>query len=541
MGIRSRPMTCALTACLTLGLLGGCSADPGQEGAPSTGAVGTPAPEDDPAGSADAGAAATSTEEPPRSREWPELPTVEAADLPGWDTSTISDQDAQVHLVVPRLAGDPGFSGELVAEAEARAQAFRDDYQVGTDADPDMIARPFLTGQWRLVAASEEIVGIETETFLNAGASTQTSWTLEWYQPGTGTRLEPWDLVRAERRGEVVDLVTAELAQEIDGFEADRARTLLDEGKVRLGFSADGELFVGFDAYEVAPGSDGGPAVVLAQPVDDGWLTQAGQAARRATTDPRPEAVPLRDVQPEGTAAPGPTSGEEPTQEPTEEPTQQPGPSPAPAPSQPQGDVDCAVESCVALTFDDGPSGSLTPRLLDILSADGAVATFYVTGGQVSANPSIVARQVREGHQVGNHTWSHPSLPNLGPAGVRDELARTNQAIAAATGSAPTTLRPPYGATDETVRAAAAAEGLAQVTWDVDTRDWEHRDPARTLEAVKKTTRRGSIILMHDVHETTIQAVPDVVAWLRSQGYRLVTVDQLVGRLQPGQTVSRRG
>ncbi|MFX0537886.1 polysaccharide deacetylase family protein [Ornithinimicrobium sp. Y1847] len=535
MGIRNRRLTTrALAACLALTMLAGCSGGADRQAETGIGDRGSTATVPPPATDQQE---ATATAEPPTPRDWPELPDVDSSGLPGLDIATVSDQDAQIHLVVPRLAGHPALSGSLLAAAEERAEEFRADYAV--DGDAGMTATPFITGQWRLVAASKDILGVETETYVNAGASSQTAWTVDWYQPRTGTLLEPWDLVEEDHRVGVMDVVVTELEAEVQGFDEERAREFLRDGRVRLGFDGDGRLFVGFDEYAVAPGSESGPSVVLGQAVEEGWLSELGEQARRATMDLDASAVP---EQPAGSGSDAGADNDEPTHVPTAETTQEPSPSPTAAPVSPSaGDVNCAVERCVALTFDDGPSSGLTPRLLDILSAEGVAATFYVTGSQVNANPGIVARQLSEGHQVGNHTWSHPSLPGLGTAGVRDELARTNQAIRAATGASPTTMRPPYGASDETVRAAAAAEGLAQVTWDVDTRDWEHKNPARTLGIVQQTIRPGSIILMHDVHETTVQAVPEVVAWLRSQGYRMVTVNQLVGQLEPGQMVSRRG
>nr|WP_269812985.1 polysaccharide deacetylase family protein [Ornithinimicrobium sediminis] len=207
---------------------------------------------------------------------------------------------------------------------------------------------------------------------------------------------------------------------------------------------------------------------------------------------------------------------------------QSPTSTPDPEPTAPPGQgVNCAVDDCVALTFDDGPEPGPTERVLNTLAAYSVPATFFVIGSNVNTYPDLAARITAEGHQIGNHTMTHPSLPGLEQAAIRDELADANAAISAATGIQPWAMRPPYGATNATVRSIAADRGLTQVLWDVDTRDWEHKNPATTLATVQSQTTSGAIILMHDVHPTTADAVPAVIEWLHGQGYVLVTIDQL--------------
>lgn len=182
----------------------------------------------------------------------------------------------------------------------------------------------------------------------------------------------------------------------------------------------------------------------------------------------------------------------------------------------------------MALTFDDGPNAQ-TSRLLGILADRGVKATFFMVGQSVASNPAIARAAADAGHQLGNHTWRHPDLTTLDAAGVRDQLASTENAIEEATGIVPTIQRPPYGAWDETVKSVSGDLGLSLILWDVDTLDWQHRDPAKTLEIVKANTHRGSIVLMHDIHSTSVDAVNDVISYLQGEGHTLVTVDQLMG------------
>lgn len=197
--------------------------------------------------------------------------------------------------------------------------------------------------------------------------------------------------------------------------------------------------------------------------------------------------------------------------------------------------VDCSKEKCVALTFDDGP-GSKTPELLDILAKEKVPATFMLVGRAVKTYPDIVAREFKEGHVLANHTWSHPQLTKISDSKINKEISSTLEAIKKAVPNAEVNLtRPPYGAFNSRVTAALKSLKQSVILWDVDTLDWKNRNPQSVLEQVKKQTKAGSIILMHGIHPTTIQAVPDIIKYLRSQGYTLVTVPELYGgTMTPG-------
>ncbi|MCK2220123.1 polysaccharide deacetylase family protein [Actinomadura sp. ATCC 31491] len=191
--------------------------------------------------------------------------------------------------------------------------------------------------------------------------------------------------------------------------------------------------------------------------------------------------------------------------------------------------VDCRRVKCVALTFDDGP-GPYTDTLLRHLAAYDARATFFVVGQNVAAYPSVLRRAVAAGHEIGNHTWSHPDLTKLSAARVRAQVARDDQAIRDAAGLTPALVRPPYGAFDATVRAQVKRP---LVLWSVDTLDWLHRDSARVARVAIRSARPGSVILFHDIHPTTVRAVPRVLKALSRQGYAFVTVSRLFGGRPP--------
>ncbi|MCU9533932.1 polysaccharide deacetylase family protein [Streptococcus sp. CSL10205-OR2] len=180
----------------------------------------------------------------------------------------------------------------------------------------------------------------------------------------------------------------------------------------------------------------------------------------------------------------------------------------------------------VALTFDDGPSAKTTPQVLDILAKYNIRATFYVLGSHVAGNEGILQRMVASGHELGNHSWDHPALTGLTSEQVKWQIQSTNDAIMKATGVSPKTVRPPYGDSNPKV---AQDVGLPLVFWTVDTRDWAERNTPSILTNLKATLGSGGVILMHDIHQTSVDALPTVIDYLISQGYEFVTVSELYG------------
>jgi peptidoglycan/xylan/chitin deacetylase (PgdA/CDA1 family) len=188
----------------------------------------------------------------------------------------------------------------------------------------------------------------------------------------------------------------------------------------------------------------------------------------------------------------------------------------------------------IAMTFDDGPSTTLTPKLLDILAAHHIKATFFVIGENVAEHSEIVARAAREGHEIGNHSWSHPNFAKMSDAGVRSQLQRTDDAIKSATGARPTLLRPPYGSiTTREKRWIHDQFGYQIILWDVDPYDWKRPGPSVVRSRILKETRPGSIVLSHDIHPGTIEARPSTLDALEAKGIKFVTVTELIPMAVP--------
>ncbi len=183
----------------------------------------------------------------------------------------------------------------------------------------------------------------------------------------------------------------------------------------------------------------------------------------------------------------------------------------------------------VALTFDDGPHSSNTPRLLDILRARNVKATFYVIGKNVDLYPGIVRRAVAEGHEIGNHTYTHPKLSSLSNERVMMEIRRTDEAIMRACGLRPKTLRPPYGALLQSQRQMIHASlGYPTIMWSVDPLDWKRPGASVVTSRIVNGTNNGAIILAHDLHGSSVDAMPATIDTLLRKGYRFVTVSQLL-------------
>ena len=183
----------------------------------------------------------------------------------------------------------------------------------------------------------------------------------------------------------------------------------------------------------------------------------------------------------------------------------------------------------IAMTFDDGPSATLTPKLLDLLAAHHIKATFFVIGENVAEHPEIVARAAQEGHEIANHSWSHPNFGKMSDENVRRQLQQTDDAIKNATGKRPTLLRPPYGSiTAREKRWIHDEFGYDIILWDVDPYDWKRPGPAVVRARILKETRPGSIVLSHDIHPGTIEAMPSTFDELEAKGFKFVTVSELI-------------
>jgi peptidoglycan/xylan/chitin deacetylase (PgdA/CDA1 family) len=183
----------------------------------------------------------------------------------------------------------------------------------------------------------------------------------------------------------------------------------------------------------------------------------------------------------------------------------------------------------VAMTFDDGPHPQNTPRLLDILRARNVKATFYVIGRSVDLYPQVVRRTVAEGHEIGNHSHTHRLLSKLSDSELRMEMERCRDAVGRAAGVRMRTMRPPYGGLLQRQRELVHAEfGYPTILWNVDPLDWKRPGPGVVASRILSAANAGSIILAHDLHAPTVDAMPATIDGLLRRGFKFVTVSQLL-------------
>jgi peptidoglycan/xylan/chitin deacetylase (PgdA/CDA1 family) len=217
-------------------------------------------------------------------------------------------------------------------------------------------------------------------------------------------------------------------------------------------------------------------------------------------------------------------------------PVPAPDANPKPAASTKVSYSSCTVEGqYLAMTFDDGPHPQHTPRLLDMLKQRGIKATFFVVGQNAAQYPEILKRIAAEGHELANHSYTHPILNPLGEGGIREQLDKTHQAVLGATGVTMKLLRPPYGALTENMRRwTRQTFGYSTVLWDVDPLDWKVRDAARVQSEILGHARAGSIVLAHDIHKTTVDAMPETLDALAAKGFKFATVSELIAMDKSG-------
>lgn len=200
-----------------------------------------------------------------------------------------------------------------------------------------------------------------------------------------------------------------------------------------------------------------------------------------------------------------------------------------------------AGEKYVALTFDDGPSGEYTWRLLEGLEKRGVKATFLLCGYRIKDYPKTTKTIFREGHEIGLHSYSHKNMGKMTKAQAAREIADTLALLPE--GCKPAFLRPPGGACGEGVAAAAKDAGVALLLWSVDPRDWANHDAEAVETAVVDTVQDGDIILLHDMCDCSVDAALAIIDKLQAQGFRFVTVSELAAiknvTVKPGRTYRR--
>lgn len=450
-------------------------------------------------------------EPPPATGEPDGLTVVDPADVAGLEEAELShDGGVTASVTYPVIPNAEPLSDFLDRELTTEVDAFE-------EANPG--AESF-EAEWNLTAAGEGLLGVRMVRVETDSEGSREGYTTYWYDTATAEHHHSASLVAdQEALKELNELVRQAVGDEDGDGGAPDPDTIHPISSLydSMGFNPDGDLVVEFDAGQVAPAEAGRMRAVVEAERAEGLLSELGLRVRGAATT---------GVEDFSIAAP-PEADKD-------------GQEAAPAPgelSAVDADVDCSDPDtrCVALTYDDGPGGG-TPELLDALAEHDARATFFVTGTPVMEHPHTVRRAYAEGHEIANHTLNHPDLAGLDADEVRADLGVVQSLVYRETGYDMDLMRPPYGSTDDGVASVTEDMGLAQVLWSVDTLDWEDRDASVVSDRVLEGASDGAIILMHDIHSTTIDASRTLIGELDERGYTMVTVSQLLGTTTPGQT-----
>ncbi|MEW2397644.1 polysaccharide deacetylase family protein [Streptomyces sp. NPDC046862] len=396
----------------------------------------------------------------------------------------------------PDVPGATAMTAAMKKDVEQRLATFREGACSNGSVGELNVSHQFLV-------ASGDVLGVRLTTQDGSGAGSGLSARTYWYDGDAGDYDTGLGLIADDSRDAFITALKGELkgregfdAATFDGAFSDpasRAASLDD-----MDFTADGRLRVKLDSGEVGAPAAGAYLVTLSKKTVAPWLSAFGKRAQRQTM------TPSRSLDLGATNTPAPAV-----------PTHT---------ASGDDDTDCKKVTCIALTFDDGPAAPETATLLNHLAQYKARATFFTVGQNVAAHPDLVRAEARAGHEVGNHSWNHPDLTRLTPEQIASQLNRTSAAIKAATGKEPTLFRPPYGAINSTVRSATS---LSPVLWDVDTEDWRYPDAAKVAQTVIDKAKRNSVVLMHDIHPTSVASVPQILRTLSARGYHFVTVSHL--------------
>ncbi|PSK96459.1 peptidoglycan/xylan/chitin deacetylase (PgdA/CDA1 family) [Murinocardiopsis flavida] len=369
-----------------------------------------------------------------------------------------------------------------------------------------------------ITAAGDDVLGVRLTSDEKDSEGKRKGSATYWYDAKAGRTAYSTELLSGQKDLAALNKL---VKKELKGEDAVDSASIVPILRVydSIGFNPDGDLVVEFDEGQVAPVKSGRVKAIVPKKKAEPLLSKFGARAQDAAT----VVTPKFRITKEASAAPSP-----------EAPAAAKVPGVLPTRD---GDLDCSLKKskCVALTFDDGPGGR-TGDLLDMLAKHDAKATFFLTGEPVREFAPLVRREYAEGHEVANHTVTHPDLTTVSASSAEGELATVNALIRRETGFQPSLMRPPYGATDKSVAKASADNGLAEIIWSSDTNDWRDRDSSVVAKRAVADAKPGAIILMHDIHPSTVDAVPEILKKLTDDGYNLVTVTQMLGDTKPGKS-----
>ncbi|WP_299399141.1 polysaccharide deacetylase family protein [uncultured Gelidibacter sp.] len=395
---------------------------------------------------------------------------------------------------------------------EAFAQAYLKEFQKNIKDDNEKAVAGLDFGQhFEIIESTPSILAFLIERYTSYGNNYNTQYFTHLYDLEENKRLEFSNLFypqeNFDKLANIVKSKTTDiLTEKINAMEGltDSDRTALMKSTQEMiaqgteptnknyhafSWDASGNLTIYFDKYQVASGDHGNIEVQLAPETYKDLVAKKYQYVFHIKAEETDIATPIiKDT----------------------------------TTSQKVFDIDCSKEPCVAITFDDGPAKH-TSQLLDILKEHGVKATFFVLGKSAKIQKNTLLRAYKEGHQIGNHSWDHKDLKKLSEPDILNQIQNTNEAISEITGADVHVMRPPYGSFNEIVKNKA---GMPIILWNLDPLDWKDRNPEIVAQRMSDAKTNG-IVLAHDIHKSTVEAMPAVIKSLKAKGYHLVTIDNL--------------
>lgn len=464
----------------------------------------------------------------------PPPPPVEIASVDHGNVEGLTEASFDAHGVTTTIPVTASSRLLTAATMVVKDKMLRNAAHVGAESD-DV--------SWQLVASSPEVVGVMLTQEQQGGEAAGTSAGAVWLDAVNNEVVGSAALIDETQWSAFLDLVREVAVTEQADAEAiiqalSTPAAPYGDGPA-MAFESSGNLVLRVAGEELVD------LRIEAESVDP-MLSEFGRRAQQAATSPQaftgaPPAA-AGDGAETPTPAPeetpdAPDVGEETPGEQTpgaETPGEQtPGaetPDETPVAQRPSVRIgpDCENKSCVALTYDDGP-GPRTPEILEQIAQHGGAATFFQLGQVLEQNTDVGQQIVAQGQEVGGHSWSHPDLRGLSAEGVTEEIRRTNDLMTQTYGQEPLIMRPPYGAHNQSVDEIANQHGLALIQWNVDSQDWQtHSAASTTAAAVGAAEKTSAIVLMHDIHDATIEASAEIYRQLaENPEVEMVTVSEL--------------
>ena len=447
-------------------------------------------------------------------------------------TATSLEKPSEISVKVPTITKARNLSQaiEVVRERTLRGAAWQSASKVT------------MTGHF--ISSTTDLLGVELQAEITKDNKTSKATTTLWYDATMKQTLSASALISwpdwPKFSQQVVKVAKA------DGLDAKKAEAALQQPQAPYGtgpalsFDSRGDMLVRFPAGALDAVQR---TVMINSKTISPMLSGLGQKALGASLHPTPfTGTASADVTWFAKLKTSPKPADSPNTKPL---PGGPGTKSTGKPTHPSTaiGVDCIVEKCVALTYDDGPADT-TGKVANSLSSAKATATFFQLGTNVDAHPDTTKLLAGSGFEVGSHSTSNQTLTKLGPKGRASEITDAATVLSKLTGRPTMLFRPPYGAHNERVDATMAEQNLAMVNWTADSNDWKDRDAARIIKTVTEyaTTYTQPIIVLHDTYSSTADATSGLIDALRKKGMTLVTVSELTvntGGLEGGKTYCR--